>query len=173
MNRFEKRRLKRNIYKHGNAIMYIGIFVMASVITIAAAANRTDKIAYIDDTQIASTAKESVNIKNSDNQKVALAETGTEQNTTMQNTSAENITTPQTTEPDTTPQVNEPAASAKIRITADSLNIRAEASKDSEPVGSAVQGQEFEVISHQGDWIKIDFGGMQGYISAEFAEVVE
>ena len=164
MNRFEKRKLKGNIYKHGNTIMYIAIFVMASIITIAAAANRTDNIAYVDDTQMASTAKESVHIKNSTNPKVAATETITEAETfTEQSTTVVQKTT--TTQAQTSAQ----PVVEKVRITVDSLNIRSQASTDSEPIGSAVMNQEFEVISQNGEWIEIEFDGKRGFIHSEFA----
>lgn len=165
MNRFEKRKLKRNIYKHGNAIMYTAIFIMASIITIAAAANRTDKIAYVDGTQMVSTAKASVAIENSDNPKVASIETNIEAEMT-----AEEITT---TTQETTEVQTEASVVLKIKITADSLNIRKEASTDSEAIGSAMMNQEFEVIAQNGDWIEIKLDGKSGFIKAEFAEIIE
>lgn len=168
MNRFEKRKLKRNLYKHGNTIMYTAIFVMASIITIAAAANRTDKIAYVDDAQMASTAKESVDIKNSNNLKVAATEKNTEEEITTEKetTSVSETTTAKE-------QMTEQVPVTKVRIAVDSLNIRSEASTDSEPIGSAEMNQEFEMVAQTGDWIEIKFNGTSGFIHAEFAEIVE
>ena len=44
MNKYMKKRLKRNIYKHGNLMIYIGIFAIASIVTIASVVSRTDKV---------------------------------------------------------------------------------------------------------------------------------
>lgn len=170
MNRFEKRKLKRNIYKHGNTIMYTAIFVMASVITIAAAANRTDKIAYVDESQMVSTAKESVDMKNSENPKVAATETSTEE-TTEQVTTAVQET--ETTEAENTTEAETQEVVKRVKITADSLNVRSEASTESEAIGSAMMDQEFEVVSQSSDWIQIKFDDKNGFIKAEFAEFVE
>lgn len=57
MNKYIKRRIKRNIYKHGNMIMYICIFAAASVITIASVAGRTEKVVLVDQSQIAVTER--------------------------------------------------------------------------------------------------------------------
>lgn len=172
MNRFEKRKLKRNIYKHGNAIMYTAIFVMASIITIAAAANRTDKIAYVDESQMVSTAKESVDMKNSENPKVAATETNTEEITTVQETTTE-LQETETIEVETFTEAATEAVPQKVKITADSLNVRAQATTDSEPIGSAMMNQEFEVVSQSGEWIEIKFDDKNGFIKAEFAEIIE
>ncbi len=177
MERFEKRKLKSNIYKHGNAIMYTIIFVMASVITIAAAANRTDKIAYVDDSQLTSAATESVDIKNSSSQKVAATETFTsdadETEMTEAATTEANTAETNTTEVQTSAQETEQTSGTKVKVTADSLNVRAEASLESETIGSAVMNQEFEVISINGDWLEINFDGKKGFINSEFVEFTE
>ena len=49
----DKRKLKRNIYKHGNAIIYLCIFAVASIITLVAVLSRTDRVMIVDDSQIA------------------------------------------------------------------------------------------------------------------------
>ena len=171
MNRFEKRKLKTNLYKHGNAIMYVTIFVMASVITIAAAMNRTDDVMYIDETQLADVQKESVEIKNSSTNKVSSVETGTETTTKV-------ITEPETTErqtkkQQTTESRTEQTTGTKIRVTADTLKVRAEASQDSEMLGMVDMDSVFDVISQRGEWIEINYNGMTGYINSEFTEFVE
>ena len=51
MNGYEKRKLKAMVYRHGNTIMYVAIFMIATVITIAAASNRIDKVAFVDESQ--------------------------------------------------------------------------------------------------------------------------
>lgn len=171
MNRFEKRKLKTNLYKHGNAIMYVTIFVMASVITIAAAMNRTDDVMYVDETKIAEAPRESVEIKNSSMNKVSSMETGAEMTT---KTIAEPETTErQTKKQQTTESRTEQTTGTKIRVTADTLKVRAEASQDSEMLGMVDMDSVFDVISQRGEWIEINYNGMTGYINSEFTEFVE
>lgn len=151
MKEYKIRKLKRNIYKYGNAIMYGVIFTVASIITIVAAANRTDNVAYVDESQLASSV-DAVDIENSETQKVAVNETTPEQEATSQETEA---------------------TVSKVKITADSLNVRKEPSTDAEPLGEVVMNEEYEVVEHIGDWIKIKFNGDEGYISAAFAKAAE
>ena len=73
-NRLErKKRIERNrkrrLYRNVNNLMYAGIFVMAAIITIAAAVSRNNKIEYVDTAQMAST--ESIRVNNSNTDKVA------------------------------------------------------------------------------------------------------
>lgn len=161
MNRLEKRKLKTNLYKHGNTIMYAMIFVMASIITIAAAAGRGDGAEYIDESKIAS-VEETVDVKNKDTQKVAVSE------------ASEDNTEPNTTETDTEAQTTkaEPQQTtvSKVKITADTLNVRAEASQEAEILGMADKDDVFEVIAQTGEWIEINFNGNNGFVKAEFTE---
>ena len=151
MRDYKYRRLKRNIYKYGNAIMYGAIFTVASIITIVAAANRADNVAYVDQSQFTSSV-DSVDVENSETQKVAANETTAD----VEDTASEVVET-----------VN------KVRITADSLNVRKAPSTDAEPMGEVVMNEEYEVVEHVGEWIKIKFNGDEGYISAAFARVVQ
>ena len=175
MNRFERRRLKRNIYKHANAIMYVGIFFMASVITIAAAIGRSDNVTFVDTSQIVSTAKESVAINDKDDSKVAASETYTEPGTEEETVSE---TVQQTTEATSAIATGENSTESttvtKIRITADKLNVRAEASQESEAIATVFVNQELEVISQEGQWIEVNLGGeVTGFVASEFTEMVE
>lgn len=151
MREYRYRRIKRNIYKYGNAIMYGVIFTVASIITIVAAANRADNIAYVDQSQLESSV-DAVDVENSETGKVAAKETTSEQATTVEDSAV---------------------AVSKVRVTADSLNVRKTPSTDAEPLGEVVMNEEFEVVEHVGEWIKIKFNGDEGYISAAFARVVE
>lgn len=165
MNRFEKRKLKTNLYKHGNTIMYVVIFAMASLITIAAAANRTGKIEYVDESLIASTEKESLAVKNSSTNKVASTETNAQATT--------EAVTEEATQPQTTESPTEPVSVIQVRVIADTLIVRSQASQDSDMIGMVDMDQVFDVISQNGDWIEINYNGTTGYISSEFTEVVE
>ena len=172
MNRFEKRKLKSGIYKHVNALMYTCIFAVASIITIAAVVNRTDEIVYMDEEQVVSTVRESVAFTDKAAHKVAVGESETEEN--VSNDVTENITDVPT-EPDTT--AGEPDTSRitgnKIKVTADTLNVRAQASEEAEVLGMADEDDVYTIISEQGEWIEIDYNGNNGFVKSEFVEIQE
>lgn len=150
MKEYKIKKYKRIIYKYGNAIMYGVIFTVASIITIVAAANRADNVAYVDESQLMSYVDE-VDIKNEESQMVAVNET-TEQ-----------------TETEVQPQTN----SSMVKITADSLNVRKTPSTDGEPMGEVVMNEVYEVIAHEGEWVKIKFGNEEGYVNAAYVSVTE
>ena len=179
-NRLErKKRIERNrkrrLYRNVNNLMYAGIFVMAAIITIAAAVSRNNKIEYVDTAQMAST--ESIRVNNSNTDKVAAkAEETTKKSkkkvvTTeeaVESTTAEAETT---TEPETTTtRENNLELGGRIKITADTLYVREEASADSSVLGMASTGDEFYVLGKEGDWVLVNYQGNDGYIKAEFAE---
>jgi cytoskeletal protein RodZ len=180
-NRLErKKRIERNrkrrLYRNVNNLMYAGIFVMAAIITIAAAVSRNNKIEYVDTAQMAST--ESIRVNNSNTDKVAAkAEETTKKSkkkvvTTEEavesTTSAESETT---TEPETTTTgENNLELGGRIKITADTLYVREEASADGSVLGMASTGDEFYVLGKEGDWVLVNYQGNDGYIKAEFAQ---
>ena len=176
MNKYEKRKLKANLYKHSNTIMYISIFVIVAIITTAAAANRTDKIAYIDESELSYTEKESVAIKNSKVQKVASVKNSDEEATAEKVTEQETETVPETTAVETTvaaETTTEQISAAKVKVTADTLCIRKEASQDAELIGMADMDDTYDVVSRSGEWIEINYEGTKGYINSEFTEITE
>lgn len=171
MKKVEIRKIKRNLYKHGNAIMYTVIFALASIITIAAATNRTDKVLYVDESSPVLAEQESVALENTESNKVAAtdAESDTVPNVTSNEAEPEVTTVvEETTEPATTP-----IAALQAKITADTLKVRAETSTEAEVLGMVDMDDLFEVISQTDEWIEINYNGRGGYISAEFAEIVE
>lgn len=170
MNRFEKRKLKRNLYKHGNAIMYVTIFALASFITIAAAANRTDKVVYVDESSLISAEQESVAFNNTESNKVASTDAEAK---TIKESNTQPAETDTTVQQESAQTQTEPIASAKVKVTADTLKVRAQASQDSDMLGMVDMDDVFEVVSQTGDWIEINYNGNTGYISAEFVETVE
>lgn len=81
--------------------------------------------------------------------------------------------TPATTSPAPTP---EPQTAKALRVTADSgLNIRAEASTDSEILGLAESGQRLALMMEdaQDGWYQVQYNGKTAYVSADYAEVIE
>ena len=172
-NRLErKKRIERNrkrrLYRNVNNLMYAGIFVMAAIITIAAAVSRNNKIEYVDTAQMAST--ESIRVNNSNTDKVAAkAEETTKKSKKKVVTTEEAVES--TTEPETTTtRENNLELGGRIKITADTLYVREEASADSSVLGMASTGDEFYVLGKEGDWVLVNYQGNDGYIKAEFAE---
>ncbi len=51
------------------------------------------------------------------------------------------------------------------------LNIRSEASTDSEILAQMADGEEVTVIEDQGEWVKVDIDGDEGYVYAEYVEI--
>ncbi len=52
----------------------------------------------------------------------------------------------------------------------ESCNIRAEASSDSEVIGTAYAGDEVTRIGVEGDWVQVEYEGQTGYIFGELLE---
>ncbi|MDE6055115.1 MAG: SH3 domain-containing protein, partial [Lachnospiraceae bacterium] len=48
------------------------------------------------------------------------------------------------------------------------VNVRSQASQDSERLGSAQEGNSYNLLEVQGEWYKIDYNGTIGYVKAEF-----
>ena len=70
----------------------------------------------------------------------------------------------------------EPQKAKALRVTADSgLNVRAEASTDSEILGLADSGSRLALLVEEpkDGWYQIQYKGQTAYVSAEYAEVVE
>ena len=176
-NRLErKKRIERNrkrrLYRNVNNLMYAGIFVMAAIITIAAAVSRNNKIEYVDTAQMAS-----IRVNNSNTDKVAAkAEETTKKSkkkvvTTEEAVESTTSAEAETTEPETTTTgENNLELGGRIKITADTLYVREEASADSSVLGMASTGDEFYVLGKEGDWVLVNYQGNDGYIKAEFAQ---
>lgn len=149
MNKYLKRRLKRNIYKHGNLIIYVGIFAIASIVTLVAVASRSDKTVFINKSQVAVTEMESIAMKDKDTQKVA----------------AKGQIVDETTKD------SEPESGSRVTIKVDTLNVRSEASQESDALGIVDKGETFQIISQGTEWIEIDYNGNNGFVKAEFVEI--
>lgn len=174
MNRFQKRKLKNDLYKHGNFIIYGVIFLLASVITVAAAFNRTEDILYVDDSALVAKSTEAINIEDSDNEVVAASTSDEVETETAIEPETEVVVTTEaqveTTEETTAEETTEASNGNRIRITADSINVRSDASTSAEAIGSAMNGDEFDIIYFGEEWVVIDYNGTQAYVSAEFVE---
>lgn len=149
MNKYLKRRLKRNIYKHGNLIIYVGIFAIASIVTLVAVASRSDRDVFINKSQVAVTELESIAMKDKDTQKVAAK--------------GQIV--------DETIKDSEPESGSRVTIKVDTLNVRSEASQEAEPLGIVDKGETFQIISQNEQWIEIEYNGNNGFVKAEFVEI--
>jgi uncharacterized protein YgiM (DUF1202 family) len=71
-------------------------------------------------------------------------------------------------QPEETPQ----ETVQQIEITGESLNVRSEASKDSESLGKADKGDVFTKLGENGDWTQIDYNGTTAYVKTEYTKEV-
>jgi hypothetical protein len=71
-------------------------------------------------------------------------------------------------QPEETPQ----ETVQQIEITGESLNVRSEASKDSESLGKADKGDVFTKTGESGDWTQIDYNGTTAYVKTEYTKEV-
>ncbi|MCD7716686.1 MAG: SH3 domain-containing protein, partial [Lachnospiraceae bacterium] len=59
------------------------------------------------------------------------------------------------------------------RVYADELNVRAEASTDSEVIDIATVGDEIEVVLYGDDWMKVALGNdVYGYVNSDYVEYI-
>ena len=146
MNINNKEELKKQLYIHRNRIFYIAVFAIASIITIASVIGRNDKIVLVDSSQLVVSEKESIDVKNKDEQN--------RNDATVEDTHIE----------------TENTTGSKIVINTDILNVRKDATEDSEALGIAEQGDEFDIIAEDGEWIEIDYNGNNGYVKQEYVQ---
>ena len=64
------------------------------------------------------------------------------------------------------------AEATTVKITTETLNLRKEASTDSDIVAQISIGEECELIEDEGDWYQVKYNDYTGYISKEYAEIV-
>lgn len=57
-----------------------------------------------------------------------------------------------------------------VEVTTDNLNFRREASTDSEVIMAFQTGYKCELIAEEGNWYKVKYLGMIGYISKDYAK---
>ncbi|MCM1123153.1 MAG: NlpC/P60 family protein [Eubacterium sp.] len=65
----------------------------------------------------------------------------------------------------------EELATTMARVTTDSLKVRAEANTDSEVITLVPNGEELEVASVEGDWVRVYLDDEEVFVSAEYVEV--
>jgi hypothetical protein len=77
--------------------------------------------------------------------------------------------TPQET-PDETAEEPQEETVQQVEITGESLNIRSEASTNSESLGKADKGDVFTKLGENGDWTQIDYNGTTAYVKTEYTK---
>ncbi len=76
----------------------------------------------------------------------------------------------ESTEPEQTAETTE-QATGKVTVK-EAVRVRASASTDGEYLGSAYQGETYDLIMEQADgWCKINYNGQTAYIKTEFVEI--
>ncbi len=65
----------------------------------------------------------------------------------------------------------EELATTMARVTTDSLKVRAEANTESEVITMVPNGEELEVATVEGDWVKVYLDDEEVFVSAEYVEV--
>lgn len=69
-------------------------------------------------------------------------------------------------------KAEEEAESAELaEVTGDDVNIRSDATKDSEALGKASKGERFTKVEDKDGWTGIDYNGKTGYIRNDFVKV--
>lgn len=76
-----------------------------------------------------------------------------------------------TTEEETTEE--ETTSAGKLKVTTETLNIRSKPSEDGELVEQAEYDQELEIIKKEGDWYKIIYNGVEGYVKGDLVEEID
>ena len=70
------------------------------------------------------------------------------------------------------PPVEEPVMEVYVRATAN-VNLRTEASTESEVILTIDSGTEMVLVSEENGWALVSYDGQTGYVSADFIENVE
>lgn len=65
----------------------------------------------------------------------------------------------------------ESVGSFQATVVADSLRVRKEASTESGIYGLVAQGEVYEVVEEDGEWIVIDFEDANGYVNCNYVEI--
>lgn len=74
------------------------------------------------------------------------------------------------TQTDTSTETGSLVGKSKVTIK-ETVNVRSSASQDSEKLGLAYQGENYDLIMEQADgWCKIKYNGKTGYVKTEFVE---
>ena len=148
MKRNNKNIFRNTFRRHSNGVLFAIIIIL--VVLIAAGA---------------------ILMSNIETKKLEEADTTvtTEAPTTEKKT--EKQTEEATTEKETTEE--ETTSAGKLKVTTETLNIRSKPSEDGDLVEQAEYDQELEIIKKSGDWYKIRYNGVTGYVKGDLVEEIE
>lgn len=59
------------------------------------------------------------------------------------------------------------------KVTASRLNVRKEASTEAGRIGYLNNGEKIKIKENLGEWLKVEYSGQTGYVSAEYTEIIE
>ncbi len=150
MSKRNNKNIFKNTFKrHSNGVLYIIIFLLVALITAGAIVMsnmETKKLEETDTivTTLAPTTKKQV------------TEEETEEATTEEETTEEKTT-----------------SAGRVKVTTETINIRSKPSENADLIAQAEYDDVFEVIKKQGDWYRISFNGIKGYVSAELVEEID
>ena len=65
------------------------------------------------------------------------------------------------------------ASASTCKVTADKLNLRAEATSDSESLLSLREGTTLTILGKSGKWYKVSYGSYTGYVYSTYVELIE
>jgi uncharacterized protein YgiM (DUF1202 family) len=105
------------------------------------------------------------------------SEAGTESTEAVpEDTQAEPVTEaqeePQEVQEEQQEETPEEETVVQVRTTGNSLNVRSEASADSESLGKVEKGTVFTKLGESGEWTQIDYNGTPAYVKTEYVQEV-
>jgi len=168
---FNKRRVKRNIVKNLNIIIYTVIFTIAIFFTVVNASNRTEENL----TKIEEPTGREVEFSNDETVLAAsLARDVVAANIQKESeeiTTAKETETPKdTTQKETTIEIKSGCLFTVKVAKGYSVNIRESASTESDVVGRLYIGAGGTVVAYGEEWTEISSGNVNGYVSTDFIE---
>ena len=93
----------------------------------------------------------------------------TDDNTDSDEEKAEENT--DTTDTGTTTDTSSSSSTGKKAYVSEAISVRGAASTDAEKIGSAYNGDSYTIYGEDGDWYKIDYKGVTGYVRKDLVTV--
>ena len=148
MKRNNKNIFRNTFRRHSNGVLYAVIIILVLLITAGA-----------------------IVMSNIETKKLEEADTTVTTQAPTTKKVVEKKTEEVTTEEETTEE--ETTSAGKLKVTTETLNIRSKPSEDGDLVEQAEYDQELEVIKKVGDWYKIKYNGVTGYVKGDLVEEIE
>ena len=148
MKRNNKNIFRNTFRRHSNGVLYAVIIILVLLITAGA-----------------------IVMSNIETKKLEEADTTVTTQAPTTKKVVEKKTEEVTTEEETTEE--ETTSAGKLKVTTETLNIRSKPSEDGDLVEQAEYDQELEIIKKSGDWYKIRYNGVTGYVTGDLVEEIE